>query len=133
MQLRKANHMSNNMQLVFGKVYKIEQIIICGNKSLVEMKRKMLEDQKSVAVSKICWMQNFKCFHLLNPATYSIAIHTFIITFFNFSNFTGVDESVKVVKIKNGSSFDLKRSITTLLRKRYCITAMLQLSETSGR
>ena len=85
MQLIKANHMSNNIQLVFGKKYKIEQIIICGNKSLVEMKRKMLEDKKSVAVSKTCWMQNFNCFHLLNPATYSIALFTRSLLLFSFA------------------------------------------------
>ena len=36
MQLIKANHMSNNMQLVLAKLF-------------VEMKRKMLEEKKSVS------------------------------------------------------------------------------------
>ena len=72
------------------------------------MKRKMLEEKKSVVVSKTCCMQNFNCFTFAS-CLFDRLSHTFIVTFFNFSNFTGVDESVKVVKIKKVKCFDLKK------------------------
>ena len=50
MQLIKVNHMRNNLQLVLAKIPDRANYYLMK----YEMKRKMFEEKKSVAVSKTC-------------------------------------------------------------------------------
>ena len=82
----------------FLQKYKIEQIIICG------MKRKMLEEKKSVAVCKTCWMQKFNCFHLWNPAAYSVAFFTrSLLLFSTFPTSRRLMKVLMLLKLKRSS------------------------------